>query len=628
MPRRRETRFERHLPGDDARASPPVVDGISEETAAPTEGGSSGGGGLGCAVYGLGWIALGALAFRHLEPFVSELPLRAFLAFFGCLLGWTGVLFLGLTLRYLLRPLTALGHLAGGAALLGLAALMMIPAWPGDVLESAFFGDAVFDARNDMLEDAIEAGDVDRVRALGRVGLRDPVPRDTFDDPLLHDAKGVAMVRALLEAGLDPDAADDDGWTLLMGTDDPDVARALLEAGAEPDLRDPHGRTALMFAAARRPDLVPVLLDAGADPTAVSAEGRAVVDFAGDDEVRTLLEGAAGGRDLRAGSSTGLAARSDWLLVVGDGAGLETASSVRFEPEDPGRGEVGRLIVDIVHPGPGDRRVRVDAELGIAAYFVDASHGGVPLLPEVPDVRRTVRWPSLALPAESAGRLELQFVTRVDTDAGDLVVDVRVFDLATADQEVLVATAVPRAESFGTFGSPLWTALFVATPLLFMLSLFAAIKWGGPRGRAAVLWAVAGLLLLGVWGMVSSMIAPYSWESTECTVLDQRIRLETSRSTSSSGSNTTTTHERPWIAARYATPAGEVVSTGFAASFASASKHDLRDFPIGETFPCWFDPERPEDFALLRKPGLFGILGMLLMTAVAAALIVAGRLVV
>ena len=89
--------------------------------------------------------------------------------------------------------------------------------------------------------------------------------------------RDTARVRALLDAGLDPDAARADGATALLWAahwDDGEAVDLLLRAGADPNAADDHGVTPLARAcenASRA--MVERLLAAGADPNAAQTNG-------------------------------------------------------------------------------------------------------------------------------------------------------------------------------------------------------------------------------------------------------------------------------------------------------------------------------------------------------------------
>ena len=103
---------------------------------------------------------------------------------------------------------------------------------------------------------------------------------DTYLSPIHHAAKQghLEVVRILLEAGADQNAATANGITALMFAARQghlEVVRLLLETGADKNAAMAHGRTALMLAAKEgHLDVVRTLLKAGADMNAATADGR------------------------------------------------------------------------------------------------------------------------------------------------------------------------------------------------------------------------------------------------------------------------------------------------------------------------------------------------------------------
>ena len=99
----------------------------------------------------------------------------------------------------------------------------------------------------------------------------------------LHEAakdKHPDEVKAMLDAGADPNARDEHGrtalhWAMLNADRAPWRIRVLLQGGADPNARDTHGDTPLHWAIARRRDKFSImaLLDFGADPNAEFADG-------------------------------------------------------------------------------------------------------------------------------------------------------------------------------------------------------------------------------------------------------------------------------------------------------------------------------------------------------------------
>ena len=100
---------------------------------------------------------------------------------------------------------------------------------------------------------------------------------------LLHYAAwlgGPQVIRSLLEAGADPNARTDDGWTPLHAAaesnEHPDeVVAVLVAAGADSNARTQRGTTPLHLAARynERPEMVVALVAAGAESTTRDDEG-------------------------------------------------------------------------------------------------------------------------------------------------------------------------------------------------------------------------------------------------------------------------------------------------------------------------------------------------------------------
>jgi cytohesin len=143
-------------------------------------------------------------------------------------------------------------------------------------------------SRNDVatIKAELAAGvPVDRVSRVGYTALHYAVADRNYD-----------AVIALLDAGADPNHADDHGDTPLMKAASRGlvpIAKALLARHADARLANTHGLTALHYAAQERnPELVRLLLEAGADPKAADRQGRIPADLCkGDAAIMAALRG-------------------------------------------------------------------------------------------------------------------------------------------------------------------------------------------------------------------------------------------------------------------------------------------------------------------------------------------------
>jgi uncharacterized repeat protein (TIGR01451 family) len=166
----------------------------------------------------------------------------------------------------------------------------------------------------------------------------------------------------------------------------------------------------------------------------------------------------------------------------------------------------------------------------------------------------------------------------------------------------------------------------VAVPVLWLLVRMGSrrgaprVRRGGPgpgllaRGSGPLAVVLAVVLSLGFWTIFASMARrdwrSLSWPETTCTVLDRRVRIETT-TTAAGGSpaTRTTTHFEKLLALRYRAGGVDTISTGFDTGSrlqiggGSGARHELERFAVGASVPCWFDPEDPRDVVVVRGFG-------------------------
>ena len=187
-------------------------------------------------------------------------------------------------------------------------------------------------------------------------------------------AQDAAAVRALLEAGIDPDTRRADGATALLWAahrDDLDMVDLLLAAGADVNADDDHGVTALQRAAENAsPAMADRLLAAGADVDAAQASGlTALMIAARTGDVRVVDRLLARGADVDAATAETRSTALMWAVaeshpdsasaLLAAGADPRASTAAGFTPllfaTRNGDIEMARLLleagVDVNHTG-------------------------------------------------------------------------------------------------------------------------------------------------------------------------------------------------------------------------------------------------------------------------------------
>jgi ankyrin repeat protein len=186
--------------------------------------------------------------------------------------------------------------------------------------------------------EALIAGDEARIAALIAAD-RGKMPIDPDGVTVLHKAlhiyssQRIAIVRQLIAAGADVNAAARDGRTPLHWACDFDVPEAvplLLGAGVKVEARDEDGNTPLFSA---RPEAARMLIEAGADVRATNYEGN--VPLHRNHQAALLAPGVnvrnrAGLTPLHYAAMAGNTRGIEWLLAQGADPKLRTTAATHW----------------------------------------------------------------------------------------------------------------------------------------------------------------------------------------------------------------------------------------------------------------------------------------------------------
>jgi uncharacterized repeat protein (TIGR01451 family) len=302
-----------------------------------------------------------------------------------------------------------------------------------------------------------------------------------------------------------------------------------------------------------------------------------------------------------------------------------STSSIAVEPAQPVEGDIVTLTLTVRNSGGETAtNTEIDLQLPRAGMFVDAGSSG--------DVSvdldaRVVSWQA-GIDAGATRTYAVRLILPRDAGGEVLLPTMRVRQLYTGTEawihgEADVQTRIDpsRHGALGIQVAPAGLALLAL--MVVALGTWALLRILAPRGTrtsvrigAAV---VAMTIAVGFW-MIFASLAWRDWRTlsdfteTQCTVLDRRMRISTTPSTTGRQlpqrtTTTTMTTYRPLVAVQYIVDGSPTISTGFDTGSRvqiGSGARELESFErwrVGDNVPCWYNPRSPEDVIVIRGFG-------------------------
>jgi hypothetical protein len=293
-------------------------------------------------------------------------------------------------------------------------------------------------------------------------------------------------------------------------------------------------------------------------------------------------------------------------------------STIALDPAAPKEGDVVTFLVHVRNSGDEPAPfTEVEFELPLEAMFVDATGlDGAKIDPADKVVAATID-----LPAGADRQFSVRMVVPHDAGGRSLSPHLKV-RYAHAGVEFYGGEPVTIDTRVANTGVVLGGVRFnpaslVVLGVLLLYPVLRVLTGSRKESKGPVLMIVIAVGFLSIF----AGMAWHDWrtisefQQSSCTILDSRLRIETSPSSTSSSSSppgrrqNTTTYE-PLLAMRYADNGREVIGTGYSTGSrlqigrGSSTISEYERFKIGAQAPCWFDPDDPTRIMVL--PGFGG----------------------
>lgn len=292
-------------------------------------------------------------------------------------------------------------------------------------------------------------------------------------------------------------------------------------------------------------------------------------------------------------------------------------STITLEPAAPQEGEVITYLVHLRNSGnEAAPFTEVEFELPLEAMFVGVT--GLEGLDARVDPIDKVIAVTIDLPAGADRRFSVRMVTPHDAGGRSLTPHLKVRHLHAGAEfygggdPVMIGTRIRNTGvAFG--GMRFHPAALTVIGVLLLYPMLRVLTGSRKEARGPVLMIVVAVGFLSIFAAMAGhdYRSVRVFRQSSCTILDSRIRSETSTSSipSPRGRATNTSYE-PLLAMRYAADGLDVISTGYSTGSrlqigrGASTIAEAAQFKVGAQVPCWFDPDEPTRVMVL--PGFGG----------------------
>lgn len=292
-------------------------------------------------------------------------------------------------------------------------------------------------------------------------------------------------------------------------------------------------------------------------------------------------------------------------------------STVTLEPASPQEGDVITWLVHVRNSGDEPAPfTEVEFELPLEAMFVDVT--GLEGLDAKVDPIEKVIAVTIDLPAGADRRFSVRMVIPHDAGGRSLTPHLKVrylhagVEFYGGGDPVTIDTRI-RNTGVVLGGVRFNPAALSVIGVLLLYPMLRVLTGSRKDARGPVLMIVVAVGFLSIFAAMAGhdYRTISAFRESSCTILDSRIRSETSTSSipSPRGRTTNTSYE-PLLAMRYAAAGLDVISTGYSTGSrlqigrGASTIDEAARFTIGTRVPCWFDPDEPIRVVVL--PGFGG----------------------